>query len=138
MLTKIDVVDVAGINGVPWDAVELAEPILENWCWEEEALAFISRHYETGKPLPKEKIRSITKSEKLSLQCCLFYGQLEFGLFDFRLHHYFEANKPNQILATLKQVKSDVAKIMWIKEHLTALVIFLQADILPDTTAIFG
>lgn len=48
MLTKIDVADVAGINGVPWDAVELPSQFLENWCWEEEALAFISGHYETA------------------------------------------------------------------------------------------
>ncbi|QQF81620.1 oligopeptidase A [Histophilus somni] len=110
MLTKIDVADVAGINGVPWDAVELPSQFLENWCWEEEALAFISGHYETGKLLPKEKLDQLLKAK--NFQAAMFVlRQLEFGLFDFRLHHYFEANKPNQILATLKQVKSDVAVI---------------------------
>ncbi|XMR41182.1 M3 family metallopeptidase [Escherichia coli] len=52
MLTRIDVAGVAGINGVAWDAVELPSQFLENWCWESEALAFISGHYETGEPLP--------------------------------------------------------------------------------------
>lgn len=110
MLTKIDVADVAGINGVPWDAVELPSQFLENWCWEEEALAFISGHYETGKPLPKEKLDQLLKAK--NFQAAMFVlRQLEFGLFDFRLHHYFEANKPNQILETLKQVKSEVAVV---------------------------
>ena len=47
MLTKVDVPDVAGINGVPWDAVELPSQFMENWCWEKEALDFISGHFET-------------------------------------------------------------------------------------------
>ena len=52
MLTRIDVAGVAGINGVAWDAVELPSQFLENWCWESEALAFISGHYETGSRCP--------------------------------------------------------------------------------------
>src|SRR5690554_1204364 len=54
MLTKIDVAGVSGINGVAWDAVELPSQFLENWCWEPEALAFISGHYETREPLPQD------------------------------------------------------------------------------------
>ncbi|MDF4604353.1 M3 family metallopeptidase, partial [Vibrio parahaemolyticus] len=53
MLTQVETGAVSGINGVPWDAVELPSQFLENWCWEEDALAFISGHYETGEPLPK-------------------------------------------------------------------------------------
>ena len=110
MLTQIDVADVAGINGVPWDAVELPSQFLENWCWEEEALAFISGHYETGEPLPKEKLAQLLRAK--NFQAAMFVlRQLEFGLFDFRLHHYFDASKQNQILDTLKQVKAEVAVI---------------------------
>ncbi|MCW9710062.1 oligopeptidase A [Avibacterium sp. 21-586] len=110
MLTQIDVADVAGINGVPWDAVELPSQFLENWCWEEDALAFISGHYETGEPLPKDKLQQLLKAK--NFQAAMFVlRQLEFGLFDFRLHHYFDANQPNQILETLKQVKEEVAVI---------------------------
>ncbi len=54
MLTRIETAGVAGISGVPWDAVELPSQFMENWCWEPDALAFISGHYETGEPLPKE------------------------------------------------------------------------------------
>ena len=65
MLTKVDVPDVAGINGVPWDAVELPSQFMENWCWEKEALDFISGHFETHEPLPEEKLNQLLKSEKL-------------------------------------------------------------------------
>ena len=110
MLTQIDVSDVAGINGVPWDAVELPSQFMENWCWEEDALAFISGHYETGEPLPKEKLTQLLKAK--NFQAAMFIlRQLEFGIFDFRLHHTFEPEKVNQILDTLKAVKSQVAVI---------------------------
>ncbi|OOF85846.1 oligopeptidase A [Rodentibacter ratti] len=110
MLTQIDVSDVAGINGVPWDAVELPSQFMENWCWEEEALAFISGHYETGEPLPKEKLAQLLKAK--NFQAAMFVlRQLEFGIFDFRLHHTFDPEKLNQILDTLKAVKSQVAVI---------------------------
>ncbi len=59
MLTRIDTAGVSGISGVPWDAVELPSQFMENWCWEPEALAFISGHYETGEPLPQELLEKM-------------------------------------------------------------------------------
>lgn len=110
MLTQIDIGDVAGINGVPWDAVELPSQFLENWCWEEEALKFISGHYQSGEPLPKEKLTQLLKAK--NFQAAMFVlRQLEFGLFDFRLHHTYQENQPNQILDTLNAVKDQVAVI---------------------------
>lgn len=110
MLTQIDVGDVAGINGVPWDAVELPSQFLENWCWEEDALAFISGHYESGEPLPTEKLTQLLKAK--NFQAAMFVlRQLEFGLFDFRLHHHYDPQKQHQILDTLKSVKEQVAVI---------------------------
>jgi len=110
MLTKVDVPDVAGINGVPWDAVELPSQFMENWCWEKEALDFISGHFETHEPLPEEKLNQLLKAK--NYQAAMFVlRQLEFGLFDFTLHHTFEAGKANQVLDTLKAVKDKVAVI---------------------------
>ena len=110
MLTQIDIGEVAGINGVPWDAVELPSQFLENWCWEEQALAFISGHYQTGEPLPKEKLTQLLKAK--NFQAAMFVlRQLEFGLFDFRLHHNYQPNKADQILDQLKSVKKQVAVI---------------------------
>ncbi|MFQ1019113.1 oligopeptidase A [Gilliamella sp. CG13] len=106
MLTEIDVSSVAGINGVPWDAVELPSQFLENWCWEPEALAFISGHYETGEPLPTEMLEKMLDAK--NYQAALFIlRQLEFGLFDFKLH----SQKDPDILETLKQVRELVAVV---------------------------
>ncbi|MDX5629941.1 MULTISPECIES: oligopeptidase A [unclassified Brenneria] len=110
MLTRIDAAGVAGISGVPWDAVELPSQFMENWCWEPEALAFISGHYETGEPLPRELLDKMLAAK--NYQAALFIlRQLEFGLFDFRLHAEFDPAKGAQILPTLAEIKAQVAVV---------------------------
>ncbi|MCE0493714.1 oligopeptidase A [Vibrio salinus] len=108
MLTQVDVGAVSGINGVPWDAVELPSQFLENWCWEEEALAFISGHYETGEPLPKEMLDKMLAAK--NFQSAMFIlRQLEFGLFDFTLHTNYDPDEGPKVLETLAEIKSKVA-----------------------------
>ena len=110
MLTQIDTAGVSGINGVPWDAVELPSQFMENWCWEPEALAFISGHYETGEPLPKALLDKMLEAK--NYQAALFIlRQLEFGLFDFRMHAEYSPEKGAQILPTLAEVKKMVAVV---------------------------
>ncbi|MCW2488034.1 oligopeptidase A [Candidatus Symbiopectobacterium sp. NZEC127] len=110
MLTQIDTAGVAGTNGVPWDAVELPSQFMENWCWEPEALAFISGHYETGEPLPQAMLDKMLAAK--NYQAALFIlRQLEFGLFDFRLHAEYDPAKGAQILPTLVDVKAKVAVV---------------------------
>ncbi|QNF16781.1 oligopeptidase A [Aeromonas jandaei] len=108
MLTRIDVAGVAGINGVAWDAVELPSQFLENWCWESEALAFISGHYETGEPLPADLLEKMLTARNFQAAMQML-RQLEFALFDFRLHQEFDPAKPDQIPALLEEVRSQVA-----------------------------
>ena len=108
MLTTIETAGVSGINGVPWDAVELPSQFMENWCWEPEALAFISGHYQTNEPLPQEMLDKMLAAK--NYQAALFIlRQLEFGMFDFRLHTEFDPAKGARILDTLKEVKALVA-----------------------------
>ncbi|WP_375752101.1 oligopeptidase A [Vibrio sp. HN007] len=108
MLTKVDVSSVSGINGVPWDAVELPSQFLENWCWEEEALNFISGHYETGEALPKEMLEKMLAAK--NFQSAMFIlRQLEFGLFDFTLHTEYDPEVGARVLETLEEVKKKVA-----------------------------
>ncbi|QMV12894.1 oligopeptidase A [Vibrio spartinae] len=108
MLTQVDVGAVSGINGVPWDAVELPSQFLENWCWEEEALAFISGHYETGEPLPKAMLEKMLAAK--NFQSAMFIlRQLEFGLFDFTLHTNYDPEIGPRVLETLAEVKAKVA-----------------------------
>ncbi|CAI1732346.1 Oligopeptidase A [Serratia quinivorans] len=110
MLTQIDTAGVAGISGVPWDAVELPSQFMENWCWEPEALAFISGHYQSGEPLPKEMLDKLLAAK--NYQAALFIlRQLEFGLFDFRMHAEYSPDKGAQILPTLAEVKKMVAVV---------------------------
>ncbi|MFQ2824210.1 oligopeptidase A [Aeromonas allosaccharophila] len=108
MLTRIDVVGVAGINGVAWDAVELPSQFLENWCWESEALAFISGHYETGEPLPADLLEKMLTARNFQAAMQML-RQLEFALFDFRLHQEFDPANPAQLPALLDEVRSQVA-----------------------------
>lgn len=108
MLTKVDTGSVSGINGVPWDAVELPSQFLENWCWEEEALAFISGHFETGEPLPKAMLEKMLAAK--NFQSAMFIlRQLELGLFDFTLHTEFDPELGARVLETLQEVKAKVA-----------------------------
>ncbi|ANI30524.1 oligopeptidase A [Yersinia entomophaga] len=110
MLTQIDTAGVSGISGVPWDAVELPSQFMENWCWEPEALAFISGHYQTNEPLPQEMLDKMLAAK--NYQAALFIlRQLEFGLFDFRMHFEFDPAKGAQILSTLQEVKKQVAVV---------------------------
>ncbi|MEZ6963593.1 MULTISPECIES: oligopeptidase A [unclassified Aeromonas] len=108
MLTRVDVAGVAGINGVAWDAVELPSQFLENWCWESEALTFISGHYETGEPLPADLLEKMMAARNFQAAMQML-RQLEFALFDFRLHQEFDPAKPDQIPALLDEVRSQVA-----------------------------
>lgn len=108
MLTRIDVAGVAGINGVAWDAVELPSQFLENWCWESEALAFISGHHETGEPLPADLLEKMLTARNFQAAMQML-RQLEFALFDFRLHQEFEPANPELIPALLAEVRGQVA-----------------------------
>lgn len=110
MLTHIDVAGVAGIQGVPWDAVELPSQFMENWCWQEEALAIISGHFQTGEPLPSALLSKLLAAK--NYQAALFIlRQLEFGLFDFRLHLEYQVGSSAQVLTTLAEIKRLVAVV---------------------------
>ncbi|MBC3766586.1 oligopeptidase A [Neptunicella marina] len=111
MLTQVDVGSVSGINGVAWDAVELPSQFLENWCWEGEALAIISGHVETGEPLPADLLDKLLAARNFQ-SAMQMVRQLEFSLFDFKLHHDFDASETNQITRILDDVRKDVSVII--------------------------
>jgi len=108
MLTQVDDDGVSGISGVAWDAVELPSQFLENWCWQEEALAFISGHFETGESLPKAMLDKMmaAKNYQSAMQ---MVRQLELALFDFRLHKEFQPHQGLSIQETLDQVRDQVS-----------------------------
>jgi oligopeptidase A len=110
MLTRVDYPGVAGINGVPWDAVELPSQFMENFAWRDEVLPLISAHVETGEPLPKEMLAKLqaTRSFQAGMQTV---RQLEFALFDFRLHAEYVPGHPPRIAGTLAEVREEVAVV---------------------------
>lgn len=108
MLTKIDVSGVSGISGVAWDAVELPSQFLENWCWQPEALSFISGHYETGEPLPQVLLDNMLAARNFQ-SAMQMVRQLEFSLFDFNLHEQFVDAQQTPVQVVLDKVRSEVA-----------------------------
>ncbi len=108
MLTKIDVAEVSGINGVAWDAVELPSQFMENWCWEKEVIPLISAHYKTGETLPVELLDKMLAAK--NYQSGMFMlRQLEFSLFDFLLHKDFNKDSPVPVQNVLDKVRNEVA-----------------------------
>lgn len=110
MLTAIDVPDVSGINGVAWDAVELPSQFMENWCYEPEALAFISGHYQTGEPLQQELLNKLLAAKHFQ-SAMMTMRQLEFALFDFRLHHEYSSANPVKVQDLLNEVRQLVTVV---------------------------
>lgn len=108
MLTRQTVAAVSGINGVAWDAVELPSQFLENWCWEREALAFISGHYETGEPLPEALLDKLLAARNFQSGMTMV-RQLEFSLFDFRLHREWGSGSFDSVQSLLNEVRKKVA-----------------------------
>jgi oligopeptidase A len=110
VLTQVDHLGVSGINGVEWDAVELPSQFMENWCWEKDALALMSGHYQTGEVLPDSLFAKMLAAK--NFQAGLFIvRQLEFSLFDFRMHLEYDPERGGRIYEILDQVRNQVAVI---------------------------
>lgn len=110
MLTQQTVAAISGINGVAWDAVELPSQFLENWCWEPDALAFISGHHETGEPLPQILLDKLLSARNFQSAMAMV-RQLEFSLFDFRLHQESGSDTFDSVQSLLDEVRSEISVI---------------------------
>lgn len=116
MLTQVNYLSVSGINGVAWDAVELPSQFLENWCWEREALDLIAAHYQTNEPMPIELFERMHAAKNFQ-SSMIMVRQLEFSLFDFKIHAEYQTSKFKtakglDIQAVLDEVRSQVAVII--------------------------
>ena len=110
MMTRVEYSAVSGINGVPWDAVELPSQFMENWCWEKEALDLFARHVDTGELLNDELFEKMTRARTFQAGMQMV-RQLEFSLFDYRLHMEFATNQSLQIQDLLNEVREKVAVV---------------------------
>ncbi|CAE6716927.1 oligopeptidase A [Candidatus Nitrotoga fabula] len=111
MLTQVEDLGVSGINGVEWDAVELPSQLMENFCWEWEVLQDLTRHVDTGKKLPRGLFDKMlaAKNFQSGLQTL---RQIEFSLFDMRLHSDFDPDGAQTIQQLLDEVRSEVAVLI--------------------------
>jgi oligopeptidase A len=110
LLTRVDYPSVAGINGVVWDAVELPSQFLENFAWRKEVLPSISGHFETGAALPDELIERLLGSRNFQSGMQMV-RQLEFSLFDFRIHAADKALGSAELNQVLREVRDEVAVV---------------------------
>ncbi len=108
MLTQVDYAPVAGIAGLEWDAVELPSQFMENWAWARESLDLFASHYQTGAALPQELFAKLAASRN-HMAGCQMLRQIEFSLFDLRVHRDYEPQAGARIQETLDEVRAEVA-----------------------------
>jgi oligopeptidase A len=110
MLTQIDDYGVSGIKGVEWDAVELPSQFMENFCWEWDVIRHMTKHVETGASLPRALFDKMiaAKNFQAGMQTV---RQIEFSLFDMRLHGDFDPNGKTSALDLIEQVRDEVAVV---------------------------
>ncbi|WP_043637137.1 M3 family metallopeptidase [Chromobacterium haemolyticum] len=107
MLTRVDELGVAGINGVEWDAVELPSQFLENFAWEWDVVQGMTSHVDSGATLPRELFDKMLAAKNFQSGMATV-RQLEFALFDLQLYSVFDADKGDW-LALLDEVRREVA-----------------------------
>ncbi|MEM9384126.1 MAG: M3 family metallopeptidase [Pseudomonadota bacterium] len=113
MMTRVAYPSHSGINGVPWDAVELPSQFLENFVWDREVIGMISGHVETGEPLTEELLDRLIASRTFNAGMAML-RQLEFALFDMRLHAQAAPNNGEEersIGRTLSAVRDAVSVV---------------------------
>ena len=108
LLTRIDYPSIAGINNVPWDAVELPSQFMENFAWSYEVLERCTAHLDTGAPLPRELFERLDASRHAGAALGML-RQIEFGLFDVRLHAEYDPLAARPPLDTLLEVRESVS-----------------------------
>jgi oligopeptidase A len=110
LLTEVHWPSVGGISGVEWDAVELPSQFMENFGWQRQALDGFARHYQTGETLPDALFQKMLAARHFHAGLFLM-RQLEFALFDFRLHQEFDPRLGPRTLELLEEVRAEVAVI---------------------------
>ena len=110
LLTEVHWPSVGGINGVEWDAVELPSQFMENFGWQRQALDGFARHWQTDEPLPQVLFEKMQAARHFHAGLFLM-RQLEFALFDFRLHHEFDPAHGGRTMELLEEVRREVAVV---------------------------
>ena len=108
LLTRVEDLGVSGINGVEWDAVELPSQFMENFCWEWEVLRHMTRHVDSGAPLPRALFDKMVAAKNFQSGLAML-RQIEFSVFDMRLHYDFDPAAGGTALQLLDEIRASVA-----------------------------
>ena len=108
LFSKVNERAISGINGVAWDVVEFPSQFLENFAYERSILKQFSFHYKDHTPMPNDLLRKIKKSKNFQASLGIL-RQVEFSLFDFRLHQKLYQGVEVQTL--LDDVRKKVALV---------------------------
>jgi oligopeptidase A len=108
LLTRAEDLAVSGLNGVEWDAVELPSQFMENFCWEWDVLTGMTRHVDTGQPLPRELFDKMIAAKNFQSGLATL-RQVEFALFDMRLHAEYDPEAATDVQTLLDEVRREVA-----------------------------
>jgi oligopeptidase A len=108
LLTRVEDLGVSGINGVEWDAVELPSQFMENFCWEWDVLREMTRHVDTGAPLPGPLFEKMLAAKNFQ-SGLMMLRQIEFAVFDMRLHSDFDPASGRSAQQLLEEVRKQVA-----------------------------
>ena len=111
MMTKVEYLDISGISGVEWDAVELPSQFMENWCWQREALDMFAAHYETGEKIPDALFDKMQAARHFQTAMGMV-RQLEFSIFDMRIHGEPSINSAEQVQAVLDKTREHIAVVI--------------------------
>jgi oligopeptidase A len=110
LLTEVELPSVSGIAGVEWDAVELPSQFLENFAWSRAVLDLFARHWRSGAPLPGELFERLSATRHFHAGLHLV-RQLEFALFDFRLHREYDPARGARVAELLEDIREQVAVV---------------------------
>ncbi|MEN9846555.1 MAG: hypothetical protein RIS36_1702 [Pseudomonadota bacterium] len=104
------------MDGVAWDFIELPSQILENWCWEREALDLFAVHHETGEKLPEDLFQKMTKAKNFR-RASHMMRQLGFSTIDFKLHREYSKEKDGPILDYCREQMNAFATLPLPKDY---------------------
>ena len=110
LLSKVDYLGVSGIRGVEWDAIELPSQFMENFCWEWEVLRHMTSNLDTGEPLPRELFDKMIAAKNFQSGMHMV-RQLEFSLFDMRLHCEFDPDGTRTPHELIEEIRRTIAVV---------------------------
>lgn len=111
LLSRVEDYSVSGIHGVEWDAVELPSQFMENFCWEWDVLQGMSRHVDSGLPLPRALYERMLAARNFQ-SGMQTVRQIEFALFDMHLYDDYDPARDGDVLALINRIRAEVAVVL--------------------------